>query len=332
MKNHIRIDAVITWVDGADPEHLQKRLDAMSSLGLTDSNKSTATHPTRFNDSGEIYYCIASILKYAPFIQNIYIVTDNQIPPLINLFIKNKICTHDKIKIIDHNVIFKGLENFLPTFNSLSINSLLWRIPGIADYFLYFNDDVFINAPISPEDLVDQTGKLKLHGKMRSIWPARIKNKARNIRYKVLRRKNTPPSFKKAQTLGAELLGFTKYLQISHTPHIIRTNTLKVFFAQNPDVLQQQICYPFRSIKQFSPIGLANHLEIKNKSCQILAEEPSIYIKPSNPEKDKASLQQMIKEEYRYGCIQSLDEFTPERLDQLRKAMRIKLSGYLPEF
>jgi hypothetical protein len=332
MKKDFGIDAVITWVDGKDKKHLKKRLDAMSRLGLLDSNAHNATYETRFNDSGEIYYCIASILKYAPFIRTIFIVTDNQEPPYINLFSEQEICTRDKIKIVDHTVIFKGLEDCLPTFNSLSIESLLWLIPGISEYFLYFNDDFFINAPISQQVLIDHTGKLQLHGKMRSIWPLKLKFRVRNLRYRLLRRNNIPAHFKTAQVLSAQLAGLTQYLQLGHTPHIIRTETLNSFFEEHHELLRDQVCYPFRSIKQFLPVGLANHLEIKNNNARILPEEPSIYMKPNTPEDDSFSLEQMLKEEYKYGCIQSLDEFTPDRLDQVRKTMRKKLADYLPEF
>ena len=331
MKNNIGIDAVIAWVDGDDPAHLQKRLKAMSSLGLSNLNEPTATHPTRFNDSGEIYYCIASIIKYAPFIRKIHIITDNQKPRFIDLFAQKGICSKERIEIVDHKVIFRGFEEHLPTFNSLTIETMMWRIPGITDYFLYFNDDLFVNAPLSQEQLVDKDGTLYLHGNKRSIWPVRIKHRLRTIGYRLQRKKSIPPSFKKAQVHSAELSGLTEYLQIGHTPHFIRTNTLKDFFAQHPEILQQQISHPFRSIRQFLPVGLANHLEIKNNNAHLLPEEDVIYIKPSTSDRFEVSLNQMLEGTWRYGCIQSLDEFSLDKLRAIRKTMAIKLAGYLPE-
>ena len=53
-----------------------------------------------------------------------------------------------KIRRVTHRELFEGFEDNLPTFNSLAIETLLWRIPDLAEQFLYFNDDVFLTAPI----------------------------------------------------------------------------------------------------------------------------------------------------------------------------------------
>ena len=42
-------------------------------------------------------------------------------------------------------------ENFLPTFNSHTIEHNFHRIKGLSEHFVAFNDDMFINAPIEPE-------------------------------------------------------------------------------------------------------------------------------------------------------------------------------------
>ena len=75
---HEPIDAVITWVDGADPAHAA-RLAAF----LGTSARPTAAHATRFSDAGEIEWCVASILRFAPWIRTIHVVTDRQVPPLV---------------------------------------------------------------------------------------------------------------------------------------------------------------------------------------------------------------------------------------------------------
>ena len=89
------VDAVITWVDGLDPEYAQKLNFHLSHQNIEKDD--AGVHPTRFNQCGEISFCVNSIFKYAPWIRNIYIVTDNQVPPLNHTFPLLK----DKIKIID---------------------------------------------------------------------------------------------------------------------------------------------------------------------------------------------------------------------------------------
>ena len=57
----------------------------------------------------------------------------------------------------------------LPTFNSYAIETMLWRIEGLADRFLYFNDDMMLVGPVEPTDFFSNEGKVKLRGRW-SNW------------------------------------------------------------------------------------------------------------------------------------------------------------------
>ena len=74
------VDAVILWVDGSDGRLAEKRERYLAQ------EKKSVTHPgalpTRFASSNEIRYCVLSILTFAPFVRNIFIVTDEQDPGL----------------------------------------------------------------------------------------------------------------------------------------------------------------------------------------------------------------------------------------------------------
>lgn len=76
------LDIVIAWVDGNDVELKRKRQQY-----LTGGDASDAVSDTRFASNDEIYYNIASILKYVPFCRHIFIVTDNQQPEFLNEFV-----------------------------------------------------------------------------------------------------------------------------------------------------------------------------------------------------------------------------------------------------
>ena len=80
------IDVVITWVDGRDPLH-RKKMSAY--VKETETAHEDVAAPTRFFSEGEIYYCVASILRFAPFVRKIFIITDEQNPDLVP-FIKHK--------------------------------------------------------------------------------------------------------------------------------------------------------------------------------------------------------------------------------------------------
>lgn len=144
------IDAVILWVDGSDKKLADKR-DRYLAL----ENK-TASHPgslpLRFASSDEISYCIRSVLTFAGFIRNIYVVTDEQDPNLREMIETRFPEKAGSLKIIDHKEIFRGYEQYLPTFNSSSIHTMIWRIEGLSDRFVYFNDDVILIREHREED------------------------------------------------------------------------------------------------------------------------------------------------------------------------------------
>ena len=60
------IDIVITWVDGDDPIHKKKREKYLAGSNLQQYDDIAGT--TRYRSVGEIDYCVASILRFAPFV------------------------------------------------------------------------------------------------------------------------------------------------------------------------------------------------------------------------------------------------------------------------
>ena len=156
---HDPIDAVITWVDGLDPAHLQKRQNFMGSAPhLFHEN---ATNPHRWACNGEIYLCLSSLEHNAPWLRKIWIVVDDQSPDLSRL----SVALQAKIHLVDHTEIFANHGASLPTFNSLAIETFLWNIPGLSDRFIYFNDDVFLTAPCQQADFFTKRGPI-----LRGAW------------------------------------------------------------------------------------------------------------------------------------------------------------------
>ncbi|NUG80351.1 Stealth CR1 domain-containing protein, partial [Acinetobacter bereziniae] len=208
------LDIVIAWVDGNDVELKRKR-----HLYLTGNDASDAVSETRFASNDEIYYNIASILKYVPFCRHILIVTDGQQPEFLNEFFAQGLCDTNKIRVVDHREIFAGFEQFLPTFNTRSIESMLWNIQGLSDYFIYLNDDFFFNASAQVEDFLEQD-KIVTYGHWKSCFSYKTKLKYRQF---LNRNFNKPiqPGHVIAQMLGADILGFKEFFEIHHYPHCV---------------------------------------------------------------------------------------------------------------
>jgi UDP-N-acetylglucosamine-lysosomal-enzyme len=58
---------------------------------------------------------------------------------------------HPRLTVVTHDEIFVN-RSHLPVFSSPAIETHLHRIPGLARYFVYFNDDVFLGAETWPDD------------------------------------------------------------------------------------------------------------------------------------------------------------------------------------
>lgn len=132
------VDVVFTWVDDKDPEWVARYNDCRETY--SGESGLHAKDPARFSNHDELKYSLRCVLKYLPWVRNIFIVTDNQHPAWVDKH-------YDKrVKIVDHRDIIPAL--YLPTFNSHVIEAHLHKIDGLAEHFIYFNDDVFVARPL----------------------------------------------------------------------------------------------------------------------------------------------------------------------------------------
>jgi len=127
------MDAVITYVNGADPLW---RADYERCIGKSLLSK-------RFRDWDTLRYLLRGISEYMPYVENVFLVVSgmSQVPQWVD---------SSNLKIVTHDMFIPS--GFLPTFNSNTIEMYLHRIPGLSEEFIYFNDDFFPVAPSSAED------------------------------------------------------------------------------------------------------------------------------------------------------------------------------------
>lgn len=326
------IDAVITWVDGADPAHKQKLETYLADVG---GARPPSADPTRFNDAGEIEYCVASLLRFAPWIRHIYIVTDSQRPALLQKITGT--AYEDKVKIVDHRDIFHGYEHYLPTFNSSSILSVLWRIPGLSEQFLFLNDDFFVTAPVKPDDFF-RDGKVVLRGSWHSLsensWFKRLGKKWK-ARKAAASNKPKRVGFLAGQELSARLVGFKeKYFRLPHNPHAWLRLTQANFFEKHPDVLHNNVKFRLRSAEQFIGESLAAHLELAAGNAVIDNQFKTVQIKPASQFVSELKLRLWLAEanhRYKFMCVQSLERGSREKQEIITRWLDRRI-GRLEQF
>ena len=140
-----KIDLVYLWCNLDDPNFKQRKENFLKGQ-IIDKE---ANNVCRFTDNGELKYSLRSVELYAPWVNKIYIVTDNQIPDWLNL-------NYPKIKIINQNDILP--QSAIPCFNSIAIEHSIKNIPNLEEHFIYANDDMFFNDYTPPEFFFNKKG------------------------------------------------------------------------------------------------------------------------------------------------------------------------------
>lgn len=131
-----QIDFVIPWVDGSDPawqaEFRQYRIES----GMDAS-------AIRYRDWGTLPYWFRAVEQFAPWVHKIHLITWGHIPAWLDT-------SHPKLNIVRHEDYIP--KEWLPTFNANPIELNIHRIESLSEYFVLFNDDMFLTRPCVPED------------------------------------------------------------------------------------------------------------------------------------------------------------------------------------
>lgn len=159
------IDIVVLWVDGSDPEW-QKEKAKYSGQKLDDTNS-----VNRFRDWGLMPYWFRAVEAYIPWVRTIHFATCGQTPS----FLKTD---HPKLHLVTHRDFMP--EDCLPTFNASAIEMNIHRIEGLAEHFLFLNDDMFIGRPLQPE-VFFKNGLPCVNGSEQIIPPIRTTEAARHM-------------------------------------------------------------------------------------------------------------------------------------------------------
>lgn len=314
-KSDFPIDVVILWVDGDDPVHRAKRLRYM---GLGDEQRDDVAATTRFKDVGEVVYCVASVLRNMPYVRQIFIVTDQQQPQLEPMLSRNFPLRIQPITIIDHKTIFEGYEEYLPTFNSLSIESMLWRIPGLAEHFVYLNDDMLVLSPTTPETFFTPEGEPVCYAKpMLTLWAELLRAiKPRKGGHKPFGFKD---SMLNAQRVAGRGLWFPC---MAHTPYVLRRSFFEEFFSRRPEALVDNIKYRFRDAGQYNPQELFYLCSLREgRGVRRTTSGTLLYLKPKPKEGYVAGKLAKFERNHTalFGCINSLDQASPEEQQMVKR-------------
>lgn len=147
-----QIDYVFPYVDCS-------KADWQASYAACTGNKVDAQ---RFDGHEDLLkYKFRAIEKWMPWIGTIHLLVseENQVPKWID---------RSKVHVVLHKE-FIPLE-YLPTFNSCTIEMFLHNIPSLSEKFIYGNDDMYANDILKPKFFFPEENKLKANLQLRKLW------------------------------------------------------------------------------------------------------------------------------------------------------------------
>lgn len=328
------IDFVISWVDGNDSTWQKKYAQYMSQ-----DLEIVADKEKMFRDYGTIKYLFRSIEMYASWVRKIYLVTDQQIPSFLNdeseiSRLKN---IADKIVFINHADYIP--TEYLPTFNSHTIELNFHRIEGLSEQFVYFNDDFLLTRPCKPTDFfkdgkpVDEACLNGINGKDGVFAGIQFHNmELMNRHYDINDvRKNLSmwlnPLYGKENMRTLFLLPFHR-LQGIHNPHgpmPLLKQTYKLLWERDGEILRQTCLCKERSeqnvsiyVMRYEQLLSGNFCPTKSRNAYLEVTDSEMHIKRSleksgsvcindvNMSQDdylscKKKIADLLEEKYKFG-------------------------------
>ncbi|PWR06841.1 sugar phosphotransferase [Micromonospora acroterricola] len=230
------IDVVYTWVDGADPAWLRRRAEV---AGVP--YHAEAASAARFLSRDELRYSLRSLHLFAPWVRHVYLVTDDQVPAWLDQ-------SAPGLRVVSHREIFTD-PTVLPTYNSHAIESQLHHIDGLAEHFLYFNDDVFLGTEALPQDFFLANGISRFFPSPALVPPG--PPSAEDIPSSAAGKNN--------RALIAERFGTVLTQKMKHMPHALRRSVLQEIEQTFPERFHRTAASQFRSMDDLSVASSLHH-------------------------------------------------------------------------
>ncbi len=293
------IDVVYTWVDGDDPEWNAARAAREGA-----DARQEAAGQARFRSRDELRHSLRSLHLFAPWVRRIHLVTAGQRPSWLT--------ADPRITVVDHRDILPA--DALPTFNSQAIETALHKIAGLAEHFIYFNDDVFLGRPTRPELFFSPGG-----GAAAYVGDASLGLTAAADKPFLRAAANNRDLLKEA--FGAEITQV-----MAHSPHPQRVSVLAEIEARFPEALARTARAPFRSPTDVSLLSsLAQHYGVLTGTA-FAATARHAFVDLSNARVER-QLAQLRARDHDFFCVGDHHDFAHDA-----EAVDAMLADFLADY
>lgn len=301
------VDVVYTWVDGDDPGWRQRRDQALREL--TGVLNDQAANESRYANRDELRYSLRSLHQYAPWVNHIWLVTDDQVPAWLDT-------AHPRVTVVSHRELFGG-SGRLPSFNSHAIESQLHRIAGLTEHFLYFNDDVMFGRPVTPHLFFHANGVTKFFPST-----AKIDTSAASLL-------DAPVTAagKNNRTLVRDAFGRTVTYKMKHCPHALRRSVLAEIGERFGDAVAGTAGNQFRDVADVSIPSALYHYYAHAQGQATIGEVRYMYTDLADPDTAHRLRLALARRDYDVLCLNDT-ETLPDRLQH--DALTEFLEAYYP--
>ena len=224
------VDAVFTWVDGSDPAWLAKKSLLCKDLKGA-SLSADADNPSRFQENDELRYALRALCLYAPWIRKVHLITDDQKPAWLDT---------SEVNMVSHTDIFPP-EVPRPVFSCRPIEFCIHKISGLAEHFLYFNDDFMLGRTVEPQDFFLPDGRPL-------VWAAkRSRCYMDRLRGKENAGVSHTAAVARAHRLVLERFGKSWPYTLRHFPKPMTRSTAEALWQSFPAEVASTLSSPLRS-------------------------------------------------------------------------------------
>lgn len=300
------IDAVYTWVDGTDPAWRARRDAAMhetSDNGTVAAVHPSATDESRFCNSDELRYSLRSLHRSARWVRRIHLVTDGQVPSWLRR-------SDPRIHIVDHREILGGSR-----FNSHAIESALHRIPGLAEHYLYLNDDVMFGRIAHPSDFFAAKGVSR-------FFPSDLPIDAGSA-------SPADPPIMAAAKNGRDLLferfGIDVRTKVRHTVHPQMRSVAAQIEQENPEAVARTRSALFRSSADLSIAASLHHWYAYAQGRAVPSAVNYLYVDLAAPQAGQALDALESLRRYDTFCLNTEE-------NMLKPRMRAELASFFENY
>lgn len=326
-----KIDFVVTWVDDTDPlwQAERKKYNPNKKMSASVDNRKE-----RYRDMGTLPYFFRGIDKFAPWVNKVYFVTCGQKPEWLN-----ENC--EKLVLVNHSDYMPA--EVLPTFNSNAIEANLHEIKGLSEKFVYFNDDIFLINPVTPQDFFKNglpmdtfaLRALEITGQAEDGFFRKIANNLyiinKHFNFRTFLKNNWRKvlSFKQGKywirTIAMLSYNYFTGFHCAHLPCSYLKSTFSKVWEEEPEILKRTQSFRFRNNRDSVNHWLYQYWQFASGQF----EQRSVSFGKMIGISDKDLEKDILGRKYKSLCIQ--DEYGLENYDSCRKRLLSAMERKFPE-